>query len=144
MNQLSSQLHDVKYSYYMLSCLDTPDRWESRCLLTVWGWEEKLTSMRQKEPERWKPWVLWYRQSRGEGGNKAGGGQGPGNAGNATQSSLDWVLRAMSSHWGILSNALTLTHGLTSHVDLILAHILCITHKDCIVQIFPLLLPSRP
>lgn len=39
---------------------------------------------------------------------------------------------------------LTLTLGLTSHVDLILAHVLCITHQDCIVQIFPHLLPSRP
>ena len=39
---------------------------------------------------------------------------------------------------------LTLTHWLLSHVDLILAHILCITHKDCIIQIFPHLLPSRP
>ena len=35
---------------------------------------------------------------------------------------------------------LTLTHWLLSHVDLILAHILCITHKDCIIQIFPHLL----
>ena len=39
---------------------------------------------------------------------------------------------------------LTLTHWLMSHVDLILAHILCITHKDCIIQIFPHLLPSHP